>query len=118
MPLFLHAMHYHSGETVAVKATAIMSGSLFYTSPPPGMDTLMALSALDVSRAVPLVEKCMKKLAMKADYDKREGKPTNAHPVVLVIGCGKAGVTCISLLRTRYGTNLVRTQCTHSDIPL
>jgi len=84
-----------------VKGTAVLSGVLFYTSPPQGMDTLMALSALDVSRAVPLVEKCMKKIEAAKKERVSAGVQEDKTVVVLVIGCGKAGITSISLLRTR-----------------
>jgi len=75
---------------VEVSGTAVMNGRTLYTPVPKDMNRFMALSALDVSRAVPLLVNALETMSA------RKLKMKYKTPLTLfIIGCGKAGITCI-----------------------
>jgi len=94
IPLMLQEISFFHGDLVGVKGFGILSSTLSYAKPPEDMNLTMALASLDVSRAVPLVENTTTKL-LKMNPAKQI--------TVFVIGCGKAGITTISCLKTRFG---------------
>jgi L-erythro-3,5-diaminohexanoate dehydrogenase len=100
LPLVLFEVKSFSGDLVKVKGMAVMNAKCRFVSPPPNMSDLMLLAAIDVSRAVPLLWRTVCRLLAQR-------KP-NQRLEVLVIGCGKAGITCISCLKTYFPHHLVR----------
>jgi L-erythro-3,5-diaminohexanoate dehydrogenase len=81
IPLHLIQVFEFQGDIVRVSGTAILNGKLAYMKTPTDMSLTLALSALDISRAIPLLESTTTRI-MKEN-------PKKLPITVFVIGCGK-----------------------------
>lgn len=107
IPLFIESVQSISsitGDQVFLKATAIMHGKCLYTSIPSFLSEQVGLAAIDISSLVPQVYRCVYRL-LAAPFHSASAK---SKITVLIIGCGKAGITSISCLRNKFSAHEVR----------
>ena len=82
IPLYLNSVGYIKGDQVDVEGYAVLFESYPLTKIPEDMSPKLTLSAVDISSLVPQIYRNVK------DYS-----------TVLIVGCGKAGITGMSAIR-------------------
>jgi L-erythro-3,5-diaminohexanoate dehydrogenase len=82
LPLYIESIKGIKGDQVDVDGYAVLFESYPYSKIPEDMSPKMALSAIDISSLVPQVYRNVKD-----------------HSTVLIMGCGKAGLTAMSAIR-------------------
>ncbi len=96
LPLQINKVKEISGDFISIEAQAIVFACMQICLIPTGFTPKLTLSCVDISSLVPQVQRCVQELIeRRGKVNSNEKEPLR----VLVIGCGKAGVTALFCLR-------------------
>jgi len=96
LPLEITKIKSISGDRVSIEGRAIMFACMRISPIPRGFSPELTLTCVDISSLVPQAKRCLEGVvAKRLGNIKDRGTPIH----VLVIGCGKAGVTALFCLR-------------------